>query len=67
MGGTSGADGVGKSIKNLSSATKSAKSKKPKLTKPKKSDLIKVKVFAKTNFFRMDFLTLKSKKAFIYL
>ncbi len=51
---------VGGSFENLSTAIKSATSKKPKLTKSKKSDL------AKANS-GTDFLTLKVKKAFIYL
>ncbi len=39
-GGVGGA-GVGRSFENLSTAVKSAESKKPKLTKSKKSDLAK--------------------------
>ncbi len=56
------ADGgrVGGSFENLSTVVKSAESKKPKLTKSKKSDL------AKANS-RTDFLTPEAKKAFIYL
>ena len=49
---------TGESIKNLSTATKSAKSKKPKLTEPKESD----DAFSRTNF-----LTSKAQKAFLYL
>ena len=44
-----------------------AKSKKLKLTKFKKLNLIKVQNFAKTNFFETNFLTFKAKKTFIYL
>ncbi len=47
-----------RNIKNLSTVTK--------LTKSKKSDLPKAS-FTKVNFFSTDFLTLKAKKAFIYL
>ncbi len=59
--------GVDGNIKNLSTARKLAKSKKPKLTKPKKSDLIKAQNFAKANSFETDFLTPKAKKVLIYL
>ncbi len=61
-GATGGATGggVGGNFENLSTAVKSAKSKKPKLTKSKKSDLVKANP-------RTDFLTPKSKKAFIHL
>ncbi len=59
--------GVDRNIKNLSIIVKSAKFKKPKLTKPKKSDLVKAQNFAKTNSSKIDFLTPKAKKAFIYL
>ncbi len=52
--------GMGGSLENLSTTVKSAKSKKPKLTKSKKSNL------AKANF-GTDFLTLKAKEAFIHL
>ncbi len=58
---------VGRSIKILSTAAKSAKSKKPKLTKPKKSDLVKTQNFAKANSSGTDFLTPKARKAFIHL
>ncbi len=66
-GGAISDGGVDRSIKNLSTAIISAKSKNPKLTKPKKSDLVKTQNFAKTNFFGMDFLTPGVKKAFIHL
>ncbi len=58
-----GADGgnISGSIKNLSTAGKLAKSKKPKLTKRKRSNLIKA------HFSGTDFLTSKAKKVFIYL
>ena len=39
--GDASSGGVGRSVENLSTATKLAKFKKPKLTKPKKLDLIK--------------------------
>ncbi len=58
---------VGRSIKNLLSAAKSAKSKKPKLTKPKKLDLVKAQNLAKTHSSGTDFLTLGAKEAFIHL
>ncbi len=58
--GGAGGGGVGGSFENLSTAVKSAESKKPKLTKSKKSDL------AKANS-GTDFLTPKAKKAFIHL
>ncbi len=69
IAGASSASGgrVDGSIKNLSIAAKLAKSKKPKLTKPKKSDLVKAQNFSKANSFGTDFLTPKAKKAFIYL
>ncbi len=51
---------VGGSFENLSIAVKSAKSKKPKLTKSKNSDL------ARANS-TTDFLTPEAKKAFIHL
>ncbi len=59
----SGDTGAGDSgnIKNLLTTTKSAKSKKPKLTITKKSD------FAKANSFGTDFLTPEAKKTFIHL
>ncbi len=63
---TNGAEADG-SIKNLSTVVKLVKSKKPKLTKPKKSDLVKVQNFAKTNSSGTDFLTFEAKKAFIQL
>ncbi len=67
-GADSAGDGrVSRSIKNLSIARKSAKSKKPKLTKPKKSDLIKAQNFIRTNSFGIDFLTSEAKKVFILL
>ena len=44
----------------MSTTAKSAKSKKPKLTKSKKSDLVK------NNYPGTDFLTFEAKKAFIY-
>ncbi len=44
-----------------------AKSKKLKLTKLKKSDLVKAQNFAKANFSGTDFLTFKAKKAFLHL
>ncbi len=59
-GGTSDAGGGG-SIKNLATAAKSVKSKKPKLTKTKKSD------FARANYSEMDFFISEAKKTFIYL
>ena len=52
---------VGRSFENLSTTTKSAKSKKPKLTKSKKLDLVKA------NSSGMDFHTFGAKKVFIYL
>ncbi len=55
-----GGGGVGGSFKNLSTTIKLAMSKKPKLTKSKKSDL------AKANS-GTDFLIPKAKKAFIHL
>ncbi len=58
-GGATGG-GVGRSFENLSTVVKLAESKKPKLTKSKKSDL------AKANS-GTDFLTPKAKKAFIHL
>ncbi len=51
---------MGKSFENLSTTVKSAESKKPKLTKSKKSDLPKANSGT-------DFLTPEAKKAFIYL
>ncbi len=56
---------VGGSFENLSTTAKSAKFKKSKSTKPKKSDLLKTN-FAKINS-RTDFLTPKAKKTFIHL
>ncbi len=53
-------DGIGGSFENLSTAVKSAKSKKPKLTKSKKSNLVKAN-------FRTDFLTSGAKEAYIHL
>ncbi len=58
---------VGRSIKNLSTVAKSAKFKKPKLIKPKKSDLIKTQNFARANSFETDFLIFEAKKGFIHL
>ncbi len=58
--GGAGGGGVGRSFENLSTTVKSAESKKPKLTKSKKSDL------AKANS-GTDFLTPEAKKAFIHL
>ncbi len=55
-----GSGRVGRSFENLSIAVKSAESKKPKLTKSKKSDLVKATS-------ETDFLTLEAKKAFIHL
>ncbi len=55
-----GGGGVGGRFENLSTAVKSAKFKKPKLTKYKKSDLVKANSGT-------DFLTPKVKKAFIHL
>ena len=55
-GGTSKVSRIDGSAKTLSTITKSAKSKKSKLTKPKRSN------FAKTNSSGMDFLTSKAKK-----
>ena len=52
---------VNRSFENLSIAIKSAKFKKLKLTKPKKSDLIKA------NSSETDLLTFRAKKNFIYL
>ncbi len=62
-GAVGGGDGekIDGSIENLSTIAKLAKSKKPKLTKTKKSD------FVKTNSFETDFLTPEAKKAFIHL
>ncbi len=57
--GGAGGGGVGRTFENLSTAIKSAKSKKPQLTKSKKSDL------AKTNS-GTDFLTSEAKKTFIH-
>lgn len=55
-------------IKNLSTG-KLTRSKKPNLAKSKKSDLTKAKKldFRTTSYLGTDFLTLKAKKAFIYL
>ena len=53
---------VDRSIENLLIITNLAKSKKSKLTKPKKSDLINVKANIRT-----DFLIFGAKKAFIHL
>lgn len=39
----------------------------PKLTKPKKSNLINDQNFAKANTFEIDFLTSRAKKVFIHL
>ncbi len=58
--GGAGGGGGGGSFENLSTAVKSAKFKKPKLTKSKKSDL------AKANS-GTDFLTPEAKKVFIHL
>lgn len=41
--------------------------KKTNLAKSKKSDLINIKFFAMGNSFKIDFLTLETKKYFIYL
>ena len=54
--------GVGRNIENLSIVVNLAKSKKSKLTKPKKSDLPNKKVNSRT-----DFLTSGAKDAFIHL
>ena len=54
---SAGGDKASKSIENLATATKSTKSKKLKLTKPKKSNF----AFSGTNF-----LTSKAKNAFIH-
>ena len=62
-----GSNRVGRSIENLSIVAKLAKSKKPKLTKPKKSNLVKAQNFAKAKSFETDFLISKAKKIFIYL
>lgn len=51
--------GISKNIENLSTIIKLARSKKSNLTKSKKSDL------AKTNSFKMDFLTFGAKKVLI--
>ncbi len=59
--GTTDGGGVGGSIKNLSTVANSAKFKKSKLTKTKKSDL------PRANSSGTDFLTFKAKKAFIHL
>lgn len=53
--------------KNLSTIIKSVNSKKQKLTKSKKLDMVKVKNSAKANFSRMYFFTLKAKKTFVNL
>ena len=53
---------IGRSIKNLSTITNLAKSKKSKLTKPKKSDLSNAKADSRT-----DFLIPKARKALIHL
>ena len=60
--GSSASDGVDGNIKNLSTIANLAKSKKAKLTKLKKLDLPN----AKANF-KIDFLILGAKKAFIHL
>ena len=60
--GDGAGDGVDRCIKNLSIIANLAKSKKAKLTKLKKSDLLN----AKANF-GTDFLTPKTKKVFIHL
>ena len=58
IGGTNGTcKGVDGNIENLSTVTKSAKTKKSKLAKTKKLD----------NFSGTNFLTCKAKKTFIYL
>ena len=62
VSGNSTSSGIGESIKNLSTIANLAKSKKLKLTMPKKLDISN----AKANF-RTDFLTPEAKKAFIYL
>ena len=62
-----GGDRVDKNMKNLCTIAKLAKSKKPKLTKPKKLDLIKAQNFVKANSSEMDFLTSEAKKTFIHL
>ena len=56
-----GGGGAGGNFENLSTAIKLTKSKKPKLTQPKRSD------FEKTNSSGTDFLTSEAKKAFIHL
>ncbi len=53
--GRAGGDRIGGSFENLSTAVKSVKSKKPKLTKSKKSDLLKANSGT-------DFLTPKPKR-----
>ncbi len=58
--GRAGSGRIGISFENLSTAVKSAKSKNPRLTKSKKSDLTKAN-------FGMDFLTPRAKEAFIHL
>ncbi len=63
--GGAGGGGFGRSFEKLSTAIKSAKSKKSNLTKPKKSDLPKAN-FARVNS-GTDFLTSEEKKAFIRL
>lgn len=57
--------GIDENIKNLSIITKLAKSKKPNLTKSKKSKLIKD--FVRINSSETDFFTRKTKKTFIHL
>ena len=60
-GNTGGSSRVGKNIKNRSIVIKSAKSKKPKLIKIKKSD------FVEANSSETDFFTSKAKKTFTHL
>ena len=58
VGSTGDADArIDENIKNLSTATKSTKTKKPKMTKAKKL----------VNSFKINFLTVKAKKTFIHL
>lgn len=54
---------VNRSIENLSTVVKSAKSKRPKLTKSKKSNLLKIKI----NSFKIEFFILRAKAIFTYL
>lgn len=74
FGSVDSSDSIDKYIKNLSIVENLTKSKKSNLTKSKKSILAKYKIsnlpktnLLKVNFFETDFLTFKTKKAFIYL